>query len=63
VVGFPVLCRIVDVRRPLGELYFVDASEDNTEDPGEELGDRWQLIYIDGATYEETRESIEATRA
>jgi hypothetical protein len=63
VIGYPLLLRVVDTSRPAGELYFIAANGDTAEDPGEELGDRWQLIYVDGDSYATAKAAYEAANA
>lgn len=63
VIGWPLLLRVSDQRRPSGELYFISADGDNSADPGEELGDRLQMIYVDGDSYSEARSALEAANA
>lgn len=48
VTGLPLLRRVVDARRPAGELLVVDVSGANDLDPGfEDLGDRFALLYLE----------------
>lgn len=63
VIAWPLLARVVDVRRPGGELFFVEADGKTDEDPGEELGDRWRLMYVDSETYQTIKETAEALNA
>lgn len=48
VVGVYLLRRVVDSRRPAGELLVVDVSGANDVDPAfTDLGDRFALLYLD----------------
>ena len=45
-----LLTRVVDSRRPPGELLVVDTSGANDVDPAfEDLGDRFALLYLDAS--------------
>lgn len=47
--GWPLMKRVVETRRPGGELVAIDLSG-ASEDPGEEWGERWRLVYVDAAS-------------
>jgi hypothetical protein len=49
VVGWPLLKRVVDTRRPAGDLIAIDLTGAR-EDPGEDWGERWRLVYVDAAS-------------
>lgn len=50
VLGVPLLRNVVDVRRPVGDLFAIDQSNADLEAGESDLGDRVLFVYEDGAT-------------
>lgn len=49
VLRFPMFRRVVDARRPAGELVFIDTSGTDAEPGRLDLGARVVAVYVDGA--------------
>lgn len=49
VINFPLLARVVDARRPAGELIAIDTTNSKTEPGRDDFGKRVLLLYYEAA--------------